>query len=100
MAVSVSVLLSGAVGNLIDRVRQGFVVDFIDWYVTFDEAWDLKLFTIEAGEKHWPTWNVADACITVGVALLLIEMLFVKQAPKAPPDGAGAAASRDKPAEG
>ena len=51
----------GAVGNLVDRVRFGEVVDFIDWYYrTF----------------HWPTFNIADAAISIGVACLAIDMLF------------------------
>jgi signal peptidase II len=56
-----SLIAGGAVGNLIDRLRFGEVVDFIDWYV---RSW------------HWPSFNVADSAITVGVALLAIDMLF------------------------
>ena len=51
-------VLGGAVGNLVDRVRTNFVVDFIDMY------W---------GSSHWPTYNVADIGIAVGIALLLID---------------------------
>ncbi len=51
-------VLGGAVGNLIDRVLEGSVVDFIDVYV---------------GTWHWPAWNVADAGISVGVVLLLFR---------------------------
>lgn len=54
----------GAVGNLIDRVRFGEVVDFIEWYYR---------------SYHWPTFNIADSAITVGVALLAIDMLFPKK---------------------
>ncbi len=60
--ISLSLLLAGIVGNLIDRVRLGEVVDFIDfhWY-----------------EKYtWPTFNIADAAICIGAALLALEMLF------------------------
>lgn len=63
LPLAVSLVLGGAVGNLIDRVRMGKVVDFVDWYIT-----------VGGEEKHWPTFNVADAAITVGVALLIIEM--------------------------
>ncbi len=58
MHVSLSLVLAGAVGNLIDRIRLGEVIDFLDvhWYNLY----------------HWPAFNVADAAITVGVALLLI----------------------------
>jgi signal peptidase II len=51
----------GAVGNLVDRVRFGEVVDFIDWYVR---------------SLHWPAFNIADAAITVGVMLLAVEVLY------------------------
>lgn len=57
---SLSLILGGALGNLFDRVRMGEVIDFIDlhWY-----------------QLHWPAFNVADAAISVGVVLLLIQML-------------------------
>jgi len=51
----------GAVGNLIDRVRFGEVVDFIDWYYR---------------TYHWPTFNIADSAISLGVGLLVIDTLF------------------------
>ncbi len=50
----------GAVGNLIDRVRMGEVVDFLDVYV---------------GSWHWPAFNVADSAISVGAVMLLISLL-------------------------
>jgi signal peptidase II len=59
-----SLIAGGALGNLIDRVRWGEVVDFIDWY---------------ARSYHWPTFNIADSAITVGVGLLVIDMLFTKK---------------------
>ena len=59
--VAFSLILAGALGNLIDRLIAGKVTDFIDWYV---------------GTHHWPAFNVADSCITVGVTLLIIESVF------------------------
>jgi len=56
---SLSLILSGALGNLVDRVRFGEVIDFIDVYI---------------GTHHWPAFNVADSAITVGAILLFIEM--------------------------
>jgi signal peptidase II len=58
--VSLSLILSGALGNLIDRIRLGEVIDFIDlhWY-----------------RLHWPAFNVADSAITMGMLLLLVQML-------------------------
>jgi signal peptidase II len=79
LLVALSFLLGGAAGNLVDRFRLGRVVDFIDWYIRFDSPLNLGLFTIEAGEKHWPTFNIADAAITVGVALVLVDMLFLEK---------------------
>jgi len=67
LPLGISLVLGGAVGNLIDRVLMGKVIDFIDWYLT-----------IGGDEKHWPTFNIADAAITVGVAILMIEMIFGK----------------------
>jgi len=58
---AIGLVAGGAVGNWIDRIRFGFVIDFIDWH---------------AGAYHWPTFNIADSCITVGVTLLLIQMLL------------------------
>jgi signal peptidase II len=78
LASAIALVLGGAVGNLIDRIVMGRVIDFIDWYVTFDSPMDLGLFVIDAGEKHWPTFNVADAAITIGVILLMVEMFFGK----------------------
>jgi signal peptidase II len=53
-----ALILGGALGNLIDRLRYGQVVDFLDFH---------------AGAWHWPAFNVADSAITVGAALLIIE---------------------------
>lgn len=59
--VSLAMIFSGAVGNLIDRVRLGEVIDFLDvhWY-----------------RHHWPAFNVADSLICVGVFLLAVDMLL------------------------
>ena len=59
MTFALSLILSGAVGNLIDRVRFGEVIDFIDVYI---------------GSHHWPAFNVADSAISVGAVILLLEM--------------------------
>ena len=59
--VSLAMIFSGALGNLIDRVRLGEVIDFLDvhWY-----------------RHHWPAFNVADSLICVGVTLLAVDMLL------------------------
>jgi signal peptidase II len=59
-AVGLGILLAGTLGNLIDRVVRGQVTDFLDLYV---------------GSYHWPTFNVADICINLGVALLVLGSL-------------------------
>jgi signal peptidase II len=58
-----SLIMSGALGNVIDRVHFGEVVDFIQWYYK---------------SYYWPSFNVADSAISVGVVLLAIDMLFRK----------------------
>ncbi len=61
-------ILAGAAGNIIDRFTLGYVVDFIDWYV----VWDGQAY-------HWPAFNIADSCISVGVTLLLIRSFLQKR---------------------
>jgi signal peptidase II len=68
--VALALLLSGAVGNFIDRLARRYVIDFIDWF---------------AGSYHWPTFNVADSLIVVGVALLLLHPGQRKAARPGPP---------------
>ena len=58
--VAVSLILGGAVGNVIDRVVYGHVIDFLDFYVR---------------NYHWPAFNVADCAITVGAVLLIVDEL-------------------------
>ncbi|HID36722.1 MAG TPA: signal peptidase II [Ghiorsea sp.] len=57
-------ILVGAAGNIWDRLNLGYVVDFVDWYI----VWDGQAY-------HWPAFNVADACISVAVVLLLLRSL-------------------------
>ncbi len=59
-ALGLSLILGGALGNLVDRLRLGMVVDFLDFYY---------------GNYHWPAFNVADSAITVGVALMILELI-------------------------
>ncbi len=55
-----ALILGGAIGNVIDRIRFGAVVDFLDVYV---------------GSYHWPAFNVADSAICIGVGLILLDYL-------------------------
>ena len=61
---SLALLLAGIVGNVTDRIRLGFVVDFID---------------VQFGGWHYPTFNVADASICIGAGLLMIDMFLSKK---------------------
>ena len=60
MDLALSLVAGGAVGNLIDRVRYGEVVDFLDFHI---------------GSLHWPAFNVADSAITTGVVLLIVLII-------------------------
>lgn len=55
--------LGGAIGNLVDRIRNGWVVDFVHFW-----------FKKKVGEYHWPTFNVADVWIVIGVGLMAIDI--------------------------
>lgn len=68
LAVALALVLGGAIGNLIDRLVYGYVIDFLD---VFYQTW------------HWPAFNVADSAITLGVMLMLLESfgLVGKKAP-------------------
>ena len=61
LAGSIGLIIGGALGNIVDRLRLGAVADFVD---------------LHAGGYHWPAFNVADAAITVGVAVMLIDSLL------------------------
>lgn len=75
-AFSISLILGGALGNLVDRIRLGRVIDFIQWYLVIERPINLGVVMIEPGEKYWPTFNIADVAITIGVVLLIGEMIF------------------------
>ena len=76
-------VLGGALGNLIDRIRFGFVVDFID-----------VVYSWGGHATHWPTFNVADVSICVGVVLMGIDM-FIARPPKKTAVAAQAAAAAE-----
>jgi signal peptidase II len=59
--LALTLILAGALGNLVDRLVRGYVVDFLDFYV---------------GRWHWPFFNVADSCITIGALLLIVFLVF------------------------
>jgi signal peptidase II len=57
-AISLALIIGGAIGNVIDRLIYGYVIDFLDVY---------------AGSYHWPAFNIADSAICVGAVLLIID---------------------------
>jgi|TARA_B110000967_G_scaffold128638_1_gene131432 signal peptidase II len=57
-AISLSLILGGAIGNVIDRISHGYVIDFIDLYI---------------GHNHWPVFNIADSAICIGAILLVAD---------------------------
>ena len=59
ISLALGLLLGGAIGNMIDRFRFGYVIDFLDVYV---------------GRYHWPAFNVADSAICIGIVLLFFDM--------------------------
>lgn len=62
--VAISLLFGGAIGNLIDRIRMGEVIDFLDFYI---------------GRFHWPAFNIADSAITIGISLLMLHLFWLKK---------------------
>lgn len=68
LALALSLVLGGAIGNLIDRLAYGYVIDFLDVYYN---TW------------HWPAFNIADSAITLGVMLMLAESFGLGKSQKA-----------------
>ena len=64
VAVALGLIIGGAIGNLVDRLRFGAVTDFLDFY---------------AAGFHWPAFNLADSGITVGAIVLILDSLFVRE---------------------
>ncbi|MGA1791123.1 MAG: signal peptidase II [bacterium] len=64
--LGIAFLMGGAIGNLMDRLRWGMVVDFLDFYI---------------GRCHWPAFNVADMAICTGLGLVFLELLVIRDDP-------------------
>jgi signal peptidase II len=67
LQIALALVLGGAVGNAVDRLLRGYVIDFIDWH------W------YQSPGMHWPTFNLADAAISIGVAMLLLDGVFSRK---------------------
>jgi signal peptidase II len=63
LAFGFALIFGGAIGNLIDRIRFGIVVDFLDFYI---------------GKWHWPAFNIADSAISVGIVIFIFHLIFKK----------------------
>jgi signal peptidase II len=87
-------VLGGALGNVFDRIRYGHVIDFIDYRADWMRAMNERL--LHNSNDHWPTFNIADVAICVGVGLMAIDMFTSKRgarpvfrAPEVPPSQSG-----------
>ncbi len=76
LQIALALVLGGAIGNALDRIIRGYVIDFIDWH-WMDPEWLRPAL-------HWPTFNVADSGISVGLVLLFLDMLLAKKSPAGP----------------
>ena len=65
--VGLILIFSGAIGNMIDRILYQEVIDFLDLFV---------------GGYHWPAFNIADSCITIGVFLMFVDLILAGKAPQ------------------
>jgi len=59
--IALALIAGGALGNVVDRIARGYVVDFVEMY---------------AGRFHWPTYNVADSCISIGAVVLVLTVIL------------------------
>jgi signal peptidase II len=77
-------VVGGAVGNLIDRIRFGYVIDFIDWFYPNKSGKCFPLFFegSDGQSCHWPVFNIADSAICVAFALVLLEPFFRREKKK------------------
>ncbi len=66
-AVALGLVIGGALGNVIDRLRFGAVADFLDFYIK---------------NLHWPAFNIADSAVCIGVVVLCARSIFVRHEPK------------------
>jgi signal peptidase II len=64
LAIALGLIIGGAFGNVIDRIQNGGVTDFLDFHIT---------------SYHWPAFNVADSAIFIGVAMVLFDEFFLKK---------------------
>ncbi len=81
LRASLAIIIGGILGNFVDRIVRGYVIDFIDFHI-YDTF-------------HWPTFNVADSAITIGIALLLIDTVKNPAVNPAAKEDAGTVSGRE-----
>lgn len=69
MKISLSLIIAGALGNFVDRIFKGYVIDFLD---------------VSVKDWHWPSFNIADSCISIGAVLLIFIFLFKRSSTCSP----------------
>ena len=82
LAASLSLILGGAIGNVIDRSIYGHVIDFIDWFYPSSESCLPFFFLINQTTCHWPTFNLADSAIFLGAVLMIVQAVFSEEETK------------------
>jgi signal peptidase II len=93
-------VLGGAIGNLTDRVTRIGVVDFIDYRADWVLGMNQLIAKVSQGwtvTDHWPTFNVADIAICIGVVLMALDVLFAKRHPAHPATSLSPAAAKSGP---
>jgi len=76
---AMSLIVGGALGNLIDRIRFGAVIDFLNFGLPYKDCFDavMPLIKSEIFICRWPAFNIADACISIGVALYILHYALI-----------------------
>lgn len=80
LAIGLSLIIGGAIGNVIDRILYGQVIDFLDFYYMSESC--LPGFAQVGAACHWPAFNVADSAISVGVAIILLDAFLGSRKPE------------------
>jgi signal peptidase II len=75
VALALALIIGGAMGNVIDRILFGQVIDFVDLY--YEAAGCLPGFVQLHGECHWPAFNLADSAISIGVVIMLLDAFLL-----------------------
>lgn len=95
-------VLGGALGNLSDRITRSSVIDFIDYRAAWIESMNTfvaRWFKTWSVTDHWPTFNVADVFICIGVGLMAVDMVTSRRKPAAPPPASDVPPAEPPPTE-